>query len=220
MLHNYLVGHGKDGHTIFWQVDDTGKVRTGKLMRYKPDGHREKTKGSFNWTHSMLAKVGIVDGENTQLEQCLYGLHLLGVVCPRIVNIVESEKTALICAIAYGGFSDQLWMATGGLSNLTRDKLEPLIKAGREIVLFPDRDGKDKWLQAAEVIGYSKLHVNTRVVTRYWREEDGEKADVADIIVRMMVKGEIKTKGDRLASLIGQNPAVRELIDRFNLILQ
>lgn len=220
VLHNYLVGHGKDGHTIFWQVDDTGKVRTGKLMRYKPDGHREKTKGSFNWTHSMLAKVGIVDGENTQLEQCLYGLHLLGVACPKIVNIVESEKTALVCAIAYGGFSDQLWMATGGLSNLTRDKLEPLIKAGREIVLFPDRDGKDKWLQAAEVIGYNKLHVNTRVVTRYWREEDGEKADIADIIVRMMVKGEIKTKGDKLASLIGQNPAVRELIDKFNLILQ
>lgn len=38
----YHIGHGKNGHTIFWQVDENKKVRTGKMMKYRTDGHRDR----------------------------------------------------------------------------------------------------------------------------------------------------------------------------------
>ena len=42
VLWMYCVGHWKDGRVIFWQIDENGIVRSGKLMRYLPDGHRDK----------------------------------------------------------------------------------------------------------------------------------------------------------------------------------
>ena len=38
VLADYHVGHGKNGHTIFWQIDEHGDVRTGKMMKYYPEG--------------------------------------------------------------------------------------------------------------------------------------------------------------------------------------
>ena len=58
------------------------------------------------------------------------------------VCIVESEKTALLMAIAYGNSPKQLWIACGGLGMLTRERLKPLIDQGRHIILYPDRIAK------------------------------------------------------------------------------
>ena len=67
VLNNYLVGHSKFGHTIFWQVDEQGKVRTGKMMMYKPDGHRDRdSKGNFSWIHKQLEKAGIYDPDKAE----------------------------------------------------------------------------------------------------------------------------------------------------------
>lgn len=44
-----------NGSTIFWQIDIDGNVRTGKIIKYGPDGHRVKTseRSLINWTHSL-----------------------------------------------------------------------------------------------------------------------------------------------------------------------
>ena len=43
LLEEYRLGATRDGSVIFWQIDRTGKVRTGKVMEYNPeDGHRIK----------------------------------------------------------------------------------------------------------------------------------------------------------------------------------
>ena len=43
LLEEYRLGATRDGAVIFWQIDRTNRVRTGKVMQYNPnDGHRVK----------------------------------------------------------------------------------------------------------------------------------------------------------------------------------
>lgn len=188
-LWNYCVGHWpRDGRTVWWQVDELGRVRTGKLMAYKPDGHRDKARPT-GWVHSSMA----YDTGRLGMQQCLFGIHLTDKYQGVPVNIVESEKTAVICAVAYG-MERGVWMACGGLQNLKEHELKPLSDRGRTIYLWPDRDGKDSWQLFAESIQYADLHVWTRFLHENWLEEDGSKADIADIIVRLLLHPETADK--------------------------
>jgi len=192
VLDDYLVGHGKEGHTIFWQIDDKQRVRTGKMMKYKADGHRMKKgegKHVQDWIHASLfrdERFPQYDMDKQRMEQCLFGQHLLNAWPNATVNIVESEKTALIMDIAYFNRYEHLWMACGGLSNISREKLQPLMDLGRRIQLFPDRDGIKAWKEKATELNYDKLGFNTDLIDNYWKPEDGEKADVADVVLRLL----------------------------------
>lgn len=221
-IRNYMVGHSKDGHTIFWQMDENGRLRTGKMMRYKPDGHRDReSHGNFSWIHTRLEQAGMIDLDSYEVQTCLFGLHQLD-YCPHAtVNIVESEKTAIICAIAYGNYERQLWMASGGLNFLTAERLKPIMQRGRHIVLYPDHDGIDRWTEAAQRIDYKHLYVNSDFIREHWEERDGQKADLADILIRMMDDAQrtgLQTVGQAVQSYIEKNPALETLINNFNLI--
>lgn len=199
MLHLYLVGHARTGHTIFWQLDVAGKVRTGHMMLYKPDGHRDKqTKGANSWIHFKLRHPGtgkdgkplppmIPDEDHADIAYQLFGMHILDLAPEATVNIVESEKTALLASIFWGNQKHFLWMACNGLSWLSRERLQPLINENRKIVLYPDRDGIKQWHAKAEELkkelSYDRISVNTTYIDRYWRPETGEKADIGDLIV-------------------------------------
>ena len=58
----YHVGTSKHwtGATVFWQVDNQGKVRTGKVMLYNPEtGKRVKEPYSHvSWVHSLIPPQG------------------------------------------------------------------------------------------------------------------------------------------------------------------
>jgi hypothetical protein len=107
-----------------------------------------------------------------------------------VVNVVESEKTALVMANYYGNFDAQIWLACGGLKFLQLDSLQPLIDQGRTIWLWPDKDGREAWQEVCDKLGYDNCRLYTNFFDTCWREEDGDKADVADIAVRMMRTGE------------------------------
>ena len=199
VLKNYHVGHGKNGHTIFWQLDDRGEVRTGKMMKYRSDGHRDKQAAwNFDWIHKALfrdKRLPQYDEEKQEAKPTLFGLHLLNRYGPyATVNIVESEKTALIMAIAYGNHSAQVWMACGGLEMLNSERLKPIFEQHRRIVLYPDRDGIDRWRAKLENLHYDRMHLNAEPVLRWWCEEDGPKADVADVVVRIVNNGKPHNK--------------------------
>ena len=214
-LMDYHVGHGANGHTIFWQLDEAGHVRTGKMMKYRPDGHRDKQSGwNFDWIHSTLergkpkrddhgnimrdehgdviydtdAYRHLYDNEKEEARITFFGMHLTQAAMYRhaTIKLVESEKTALLMAIAYGNSASDLWMACGGMEMLTRERLKPLIDRGRRIILYPDRDGIDKWRKKVDSIGYDRLMIDTTPVLKWWRPEDGPKADIADVVVRML----------------------------------
>jgi hypothetical protein len=169
----YKIGTSKHwpGATIFWQLDINDKLRTGKIMLYNPtDGHRVKEPYShIAWAHSLLAGktesrevrksgnntdmhlsdlCGLSDlRTNFQLRQCFFGEHLLNTDPFKMVAIVESEKTAVICSFFY---SDYIWLAAGSLEGLSLAKCRAL--KDRRVVLFPDVNGFDKWkLKAREL---------------------------------------------------------------------
>lgn len=231
VLREYCVGHStieqrdwngnpvRHDFTLFWQIDADGNVRTAHYMKYKPNGkrmHREDDKYNTDWFHALLErthKTQYYDPAKQEVRQCLFGEHLLQQYPNADVHIVESEKSALIMAIAYGNHPRQVWMACCGASNLTRERLAPLIKAKRRILIYPDRDGISAWRKAAKKIDYANLTLSTKLVTTYWREEDGAKADCADIIIRWVQSAATRT----VQSLVAKAPAFAKLVEKYDL---
>ena len=222
VLHQYVVGASKNGMTVWWQVDEQARVRTGKMMMYKPDGHRDKDADyNFDWVHSSLYRnpAQPYSADRTDVKTCLFGLHLLNYYSKRgiaqDVCIVESEKTAILMAIAYGNHSKQVWMASGGLGNINRDKLRPIISQKRNIILYPDRDGIKAWQEKAAELKYDRVHVDVGPVMDCWKEADGPKADIADIVVRMINESSKNPKS--LGDYIKKHPNLKNLIDKLDL---
>lgn len=142
-LRQFNVGTVQGGYTLWWIVDEELRIRTGKMMKYKADGHRDKTdKKGFSWIHNQpWAKVGQLPG--AEYVGCLFGLHQLKLF-PKLteVQIVESEKTAVLMTMFKPSMT---WMATMGIGALNAQRLDPIIQRGITIVCHPDYDGRDKW---------------------------------------------------------------------------
>ena len=219
VLKAYHVGHSRKGHTIWWQIDEQGRVRTGKMMKYKSDGHRDKSAPwNFVFVHAALyrdERLPQYDELKTDEVQTLFGMHLLPKTKGQ-VNIVESEKTAVIMSVLYG-CGNGIWMATGGKQNLKREKLLPIIETGRRIVLYPDRDAIDEWEKLMDDIDYKNMVMNTEPVRKWWMPEDGEKADIADVVLRMMGADKKKKADEGLSEAMREHKALKMLIERFNL---
>ena len=223
LMQDYALGATKDGSIIYWQIDTKGKVRTGKVMKYDPNtGHRVKDGGGINWIHAMMKKQGLLP-DDYHLVQCLFGEHLLKIYPTKVVALVESEKSALI---ASGVYPDYVWLATGGKSQLSIDKLKVL--QGRTVVMFPDVDGFEYWSNKAkevEAIG-CKVVVSDLVEKNATDEDRANKIDIADWLIRCLsestvteVKTAITETEKILQAMIEANPALQLLIDTFDLEL-
>lgn len=185
----YCVGGWRDGRVVFWQIDHQGVPRAAKLMRYLADGHRKKDEHP-GWIYNQDGCRQQLEPDKHEIIKPLFGSHLLRAYPKAVVNIVESEKTAIIMANYYGDFDSQIWLACGGLKHLQLDSLQPLIDQGRMIWLWPDKDGREAWQEVCDKLGYDNCRLYTNFFDTCWREEDGDKADVADIAIRMMRTGE------------------------------
>lgn len=209
----YCIGGWRDGRTVFWMIDHNGIPRAAKMMRYKADGHRDKTRNP-GWIYNQDGCREICRPDEHEVLKPLFGMHLLNRYKKATVKIVESEKTALLMAIAYGNHAGQVWMACGGLENLNRDKLKPIIEQKRDIILYPDRDGISRWKAKAENLHYDRVTVDCKPVTEWWRPEDGEKADIADVVIRMINNSKTYKTADEVVKDI---PKLKALHDKFNL---
>lgn len=175
----YHVGATKERDVIYWQLDTCATARTGKIMKYDV-ATGKRIKGEFdciNWVHSKLKKEKKLPNEWV-LSQCLFGEHLLKVHPDKAVCVVESEKTALICAITMPHY---IWLATGGKHNLKPEILN--ILRNRKVILYPDVDAFDKWKSIAQALPFYVLVSDTlqRIATE---EDKANKIDIADVILR------------------------------------
>jgi hypothetical protein len=172
----FNIGTAKiwNGATIFWQVDNKQKVRSGKIVLYDIlTGKRSK---KITWVHSVLKL------KNYNLKQCFFGAHLVN--RPenkgKTIGIVESEKTAIISA---GYFPNMIWLASGSAEGINEYKLRAL--KGRKVILYPDTstDSKmfNKWEQKAIEFG---LEVSTFLEDNTTAEEKAEGLDIADFLIK------------------------------------
>lgn len=223
MMQDYALGATKVGSVIYWQIDIKGKVRTGKVMKYDPNtGHRIKDGGGINWIHSIMKRQGLLP-EDFNLVQCLFGEHLLRMYPDKVVALVESEKSALI---ASGVYPEYIWLATGGKSQLSIDKLKVL--QGRTVIMFPDVDGFEYWSDKAkevEAIG-CKVVVSDLLEKNATAEDRENKIDLADWLIRNLsestvteVRSGLSEAERNLQIMTEKNPALQLLIDTFDLKL-
>lgn len=184
LIGKYNIGTSKHWNkaTVFWQIDISGKIRTGKIMLYSPTtGKRIKEPFSYiTWAHKAMKL------SDFSLQQCFYGEHLLRLPenSNKPVAIVESEKTAII-ASAY--LSDLTWLAVGSLQNLTKEKCKVL--KGRKVVLFPDLKAFDIWETKAR--GFTNITTFTisDLLERKATEAEKEQGfDLADYLIRFDYK--------------------------------
>ena len=178
-LRLFAVGSMPGGYTIWWIVDDTGWIRSGKCMKYLANGHRDKTdKQGFRWVHT--SPLAGIQPEGAEYVGCLFGLHQLKTMKPDKVHVVESEKTAVLMTMFC---PDCVWLATMGIANLNTSRLEPVIRRGIEIILHPDIDGYERWQERADQIRKecpdAKIHVSDMVKRNYWLDLS-KNADILD----------------------------------------
>jgi hypothetical protein len=173
-IDKYQVGTSNqfNNSTVFWQMDNTGNIRSGKIMAYDTStGKRRKNKDGkplINWVHSSL-KI-----PKYNLKQCLFGLHLLNDNVKQVA-IVESEKTALIMSIEFPNYT---WMSTGSLQGFKHEYLAPL--KGTAIIAFPDKEGYVQWQKTADILNDKGFEIEVSKLLENKEYDDGW--DLVDVL--------------------------------------
>jgi hypothetical protein len=148
-------------------------------MLYSPTTGK-RTKQPYDhiyWAHKALKQPEF------ELKQCLFGEHLLADTT-KPVAIVESEKTAIISSVYLPQF---IWVAVGSLTNLNADKCA--ILKGRNIILYPDLNGFEKWnSKAKELSNFATFEISNYLETIATEAERKQGLDIADYLIRFDYK--------------------------------
>ena len=123
----YNVTTDSQGLACFWFADSQGRVAFDKRVKYKEDGHRDK---SFGGTREYRSADGFT-------ARPYFGAHL--VKEGEEVRICEEEKSALLYTLA----TSKVMLATGGKGNL---------KDVANAKLYPDYDAREEWSHKGSVV--------------------------------------------------------------------
>ena len=189
MLHaacHYRLGGSRQGGVIFWQIDQEGRVRDGKVMYYLPDCHRNKAHKP-TWVSYLLRRRDPFPNAAHETSHCFFGEHLVSPYCCTVA-VVEAEKTAVILSELYPQY---IWLATGGLGEVQPDKFRAL--RGFKVILFPDTDPNgiaySRWSNAAEEVmrsvfweGSPPIRVSRILEDHATEEQKRRKIDLVDFI--------------------------------------
>ena len=180
----YRLGMSRDGGVIFWQIGSSGRIYDGKIMYYRSDCHRDHGHKP-TWVMSELKNFYLADepelAAGLPSTHCLFGAHLLHPTHGGVA-VVEAEKTAVIMSELYPNY---LWLAAGGLNELTASKLFAL--KGHKIILFPDTDehhqAYNTWYKIskeAEFLLGQRIHLSPILERHATRDQKRRKIDIVD----------------------------------------
>ena len=184
IIADYRLASTPDQAIIFLQIDKEGQCRTGKIMQYDPTtGHRIKDPnmpGRINWLHTTLKRKKQLP-KDWQLTQCLFGEHLLRQHPDTTIALVESEKTAIISSALMPQYT---WLATGGKSGLTSERLSSL--KGRKIIVFPDVDAFKDWQQKIFTFPHLDIRISRLLEDNATPADRAAHIDLADWILKYL----------------------------------
>ena len=238
----YRVGSSKkfNGSVVFWYINATNEITRGKIIAFDSTGHRvKKPYPQISSAHKELS------WKDFEQKKCLFGEHLLPLHPTKTICIVESEKTALICAL----FSPKyLWLACGSASQLNESWLKGI--KNRNVILYPDRGMETNWENKVEFLQKStgcKIKISN-ILRNKLIAITGSGEDIADLILESIKpttkpekstefeepvtstekstesmsvpnikKQEMVQQSENLKHLIKKNPNVALLIDKLGL---
>ena len=226
----HALGVTNDEGVIYWLIDEQDRVRSGKIMHYLFNSHRDKEKDGdkTNWAHWKMKQDGRLPAD-WQLTQCLFGAHLLPRYPDKTVALVESEKSAVIASIVLPQY---LWVSCGGKTQLEAGQ-KHLALRDRKVVMFPDTDPVGEtfafwsrkaaeWREKGFDVKVSDLLEKTAT-----KAQKAEKIDIADLLEVDLRKsyvpshiefiGKESEQEQTLAAIIAANPAVKLLIEKLDL---
>ena len=182
-IQKYLIGTSKhwNGATIFWQIDNNEKVRHGKIMLFNPEtGKRSKDQNGNGFINSVRSVLKLKD---FNLNQCLFGLHLINETNTKTIALVESEKTAVLMSIFK---PEYVWLSTGSKGGLKHEFLKPI--KNYKIVAFPDKSEFYDWnTKATELNGFG-----FKIIVNNWLESTDypDGTDLADVYINELKNNE------------------------------
>lgn len=170
-------------YTVFPQIGVDGWTRTGKMIAYRPDGHRDREAGA-DWLHTYLRRCGHGEEVEGELHQCLFGLRLLrDRSASTLVRVFEGEKSALAmtCYDIATGAGNVVNLATGGCALLKKllTASATILQGFDRITLFPDAGEAERWERDVVESSLGKLlkvSVNTELERYDWN------TDIADVL--------------------------------------
>lgn len=210
----YCIGTSSywNGASIFWQINNFEKVNTGKVMLFDiENGKRVKKPYShINWMHKVLKL------QNFELQQCLFGLHLINEQKTKIIGLVESEKTAVIMSLFLPNY---IWLATGSKTNFKYELLKPIKEY--KVLAFPDKSEFEDWNKKTIELNKLGFKIKCSKIIEKLNVENGY--DLADyFIYNTNVTINEKTKLTKYENIISKvaliNPQILNLIKTFDLV--
>jgi hypothetical protein len=120
------------------------KVQKSKICYYKKNGKR-------------TSKFKVPYKNEDGYYSCLFGEHLLNKYDKPTV-LVESEKTAIVCAI---NFPDYNWLSYGGINGMTNDKMKVL--SGKIILIIPDLSKKAVDIATKKIKELKELNISVKI---------------------------------------------------------
>lgn len=201
------------GGTIFWQINEKEEVLTGKVMLFNIEtGKRiKKPFNHINWMHKVL-KI-----KDFNLQQCLFGLHLINEHNGQTIAIVESEKTAIIMSMFLPNY---IWLATGSKGNFKLELLKPLKQF--QILVFPDKSEYQDWSTKAKHFCNDGYKIKCSSLIEGKEVENGY--DLADYYIDYklnktnIVKDSYSETEILVNKLAKKNPEIVNLIKTFDLV--
>lgn len=208
--------------SAFPLIDYNGNLHDFQLAGFKPDGKSATYPSGDKARNWALSRMG---RSESRPGFCFFGENLLRKRPTAPVAIVEAPKTCIVAALHYPQY---VWLAC--LSKMWLNSAvscEPL--KGREIWLFPDRDGIDVWNDKAKELKAEGYNVG---VSNYLERHPGEKNDdIADILIRwhdgkqaqIQIETEARLSPDKAEAkrmfeqMKVQYPALAELAEKFDL---
>ena len=116
-----------------------------------------------------------------QLTQYIIGEYLLPQHPDKTVALVESEKTSIICAALMPQY---LWLATGGKSGLTPERLSAL--KGRKVIVFPGTDAFKDWQLKIFTMPHLDICISRLLEDNATPEEKASHIDLADWLIEFL----------------------------------
>lgn len=198
---HYGVGTSPEwgGSALFWLYDlqRSQAPVDGKIMAFDAVTGRRVKKPSPRITFVSSLESRRNGTNYTTGAKPMFGQHLLSIVPRANIMVVESEKTALAMAIVMTAtLGDRandryIFLATQSVSGLNDRNLSVITQYLRsntasKVVLFPDRDAHDVWLEKAKKLKVShpyQVHVSDLLKSQASVPLNlADNADMADFI--------------------------------------